>query len=110
MVEAASLDDIKYRTAPSSLPIMSPEYQAGDPGLNQCPRTHGTAFQRHIEGRSCQSPTSQAGGRLPDHQDLRMGRRILHSLFAIVGGGNHFIPEDEDRPYRHLAHLRGLAP
>ena len=70
---------------------------AGDPGLDDCPRTHRAGFQGGVKSAVGQPPGSELLGGLGDREDFRMGGRIVQRLALIESFADDPSFVDDDR-------------
>ena len=109
MVEPGVGAEVVERAARSSARVARAEDEPADPGGNERARTHGARFEGDDHGDVGQSPISDDGRRVAQHQHLRVCGRVARVL-ALVVTRRHQSPIDErDGTHGYLALARRTA-
>lgn len=88
VVHTGVFDDLGQAEVRPGLGIGGAVHEPFDPGLNQCPGTHGTRLDRYVEGAPDKAPVSQDSAGSTDGQDLRVGSAVGLRFPEVVRPGD----------------------
>lgn len=86
VVEAGVFDELIERPKGAGLRVESAEDYVANAGVDQGAGAHDAGLERDDQGRAFEPPVAVALGRLAQHEDLGMRRRIAVAFATIASG------------------------
>jgi hypothetical protein len=84
MIQPSRAQDVKLRSAGSSLGIATAKHQTLDATQHRRTYAHNTGFKSDVQGRCSKPPTAEVPGGLAQGQDLGVRCRIGQRLALIA--------------------------
>jgi hypothetical protein len=103
VVQTGFVRKVEHRSTRPRLRISRAEHEPRDPCQDNGPETHGARLERHKQRRIDQPPPAKSFRTFLDHDEFRMGRRILPGFAMIMSSSEDGSLMHEDRPDRDFS-------